>query len=311
MEATSLQSVLGRFEMRKPNFFIVGAPRCGTTSLWAYLKGHPDIFMSPEKELYFFDSDLRVRKESAPALAEYLNHFSGAGDEKKVGEATPSYLRSQRAAKDIKAFCPGAQIIIMLRNPVDVMHSLHNSALDGSELNTDLEAALKADAERTGRERIGYREFADFPDQVQRYFDLFGRENVLTIVYDELRGNPSAVCQSVLHFLDVRANFAAEMPWINSNRQARNARLQMILRRPPPVLREISHVLMPRWLRPRVQRVLANSNLVAKPRAPMDPNLRRRLQREFEPKVAQLSKLIGRDLSGWCEEPGGETTSRQ
>ena len=297
--------------MRRPNFFIVGAPRCGTTSLWAYLKGHPDIFMSPEKELYFFDSDLRARNGSALTMAEYLNHFSGAVDEAKVGEATPSYLRSQRAAQDIKAFCPEAQIIIMLRNPVDVIHSLHNSALDGSELNTDLEAALKADAERTARERIGYREFADFPEQVRRYFDLFGRENVHTIVYDELTENPSAVCRSVEHFLGVRANFAAEMPWINPNRQARNLRLQWILRRPPPVLRKIGHVLMPRWLRPRVQRTLTNSNLVAKPRAPMDPSLRRRLQREFEPKVEQLGKLIGRDLAGWCEEPVGETTGRQ
>jgi len=306
VEAPSSPKLHGRFEMRKPNFFIVGAPRCGTTSLWAYLKGHPDIFMSSEKELYFFDSDFRVRKGSTPTLAEYLNHFSGAGDEKKVGEATPSYLRSQRAAQDIKALCPRAQIIIMLRNPVDVMHSLHNSALDGSELNTDLEAALKADAERTGRDRIGYREFADFPEQVRRYFDLFGRENVHTIIYDELRENPSAVCRSVLHFLGVRADYAPELPWINSNRQARNLRLQWIVRRPPPVLRGIGHLLMPRWLRPRVQRVLANSNLVAKPRAPMDPNLRRRLQKEFEPKVAQLGKLIGRDLSCWCKEPVGE-----
>jgi hypothetical protein len=191
------------------------------------------------------------------------------------------------------------------------MHSLHTSALDGSELNTDLDAALKADAERTGRERIGYREFADFPEQVRRYFDLFGRENVHTIVYDELRENPSAVCQRVLQFLGVRPDYVAELPWINSNRQARNVRLQWILRRPPPVLREITRALIPRWLRPRVQRTIANSNLVVRPRAPMDPNLRRRLQREFAPKVEQLGKLIGRDLSCWCEEAGRESTGQQ
>jgi len=292
--------------VRKPNFFIVGAPRCGTTSLWTYLKGHPDVFMSAEKELYFFDSDLWEWKKPAPSPGEYLSHFSEAAGQKIVGEASPSYLRSQRAAKGIKAFSPGAQIIIMLRNPLDVMHSLHSSAIHGFELIRDLEAALEADAGRTGRERIGYREFTDFPEQVQRYLDLFGHDHVHTIIFHDLGGKTDAVCQSVLRFLEIRSDFAAEFPWINSNKRVRNMRLQTILRRPPKGLRAISRVLVPQWLRPRVQQVLLNSNLVVRSKSPMDPKLRRQLQREFEPKVEQLSKLLGRDLSGWCEPRGEE-----
>jgi sulfotransferase family protein len=83
--------------LKKPNLFIVGAPRCGTTSLWSYLKDHPDIFMSAEKELYFFDSDLWAREAWAPTLEQYLANFSAATDERIIGEATPSYLRSKRA----------------------------------------------------------------------------------------------------------------------------------------------------------------------------------------------------------------------
>ena len=186
--------------MRKPNFFIVGAPRCCTGSLWTYLKGHPEIFMPAEKELYFFDSDLWGTGKWAPTLSEYLSHFSGATDHKKVGEATPSYLRSLHAAKAIKAFNPGAQIIIMLRNPLDVMHSLHSAALGGPEPIVDFAEALEADRRRTDRSLIGYREFTEFPEQVQRYFDLFGRENVHTIIYDHLQENSAAVCQDVLRF---------------------------------------------------------------------------------------------------------------
>lgn len=288
--------------MRTPNFFIVGAPRCGTTSMWRYLKGHPDIFMSAEKELYFFDSDLWKNGKKAPPLAEYLNYFSGAVNQKRVGEATPSYLRSRLAAKEIKAFSPGAQIIIMLRNPLDVMHSLHSSALDGPESITDFETALKADAGRTGSERIGYREFTDFPVQVQRYCDLFGHENVHTIIYDELRVNSASVCQSVLRFLGVCLDFAADFPWIQSNEQVRNWRLQKILVRPPGSLRNMGRTVVPQPLRSQIRRLLLKANRVMKPRPPMDLTLKRRLQREFEPKIEQLSRMLGRDLSAWCDE---------
>src|SRR5215472_851972 len=191
-------------DVRKPNFFIVGAPKCGTTSLWSYLKGHPEIYMSPLKEIYFFDTDLwekrperpwaRLNEGKAPSLEQYLSCFAAADEQKRIGEATPSYLRSLHAPHGIKAFSPRAQIIIMLRNPVDMLYSLHSQALRQSfawnrsagsagenvELLPieDFEAAMKADARRADRQVRSYRNFANFPEQVQRYFDLFGRENV-------------------------------------------------------------------------------------------------------------------------------------
>jgi hypothetical protein len=295
--------------VRKPNLFIVGAPRCGTTSLWSYLKGHPDIFMSTPKELYFFDTDLRREERREPTEVQYLTHFSEAGDQKKIGEATPSYLCSRRAPREIKAFSPEAQIIIMLRNPVDVMHSLHRSALNGLEPITELGAALEADAQRNPRARIGYREFTDFPEQVQRYIDVFGRETVHTIIYDDLTDGSAAVCQTLLRVLGVRLDFTAELPLVNLNKQVRNAHLETIVVRPPRTLRAISRLLAPRWLRSRVRRTLLDANRTVGPRSPMDPRLRRRLQKEFEPKVEQLSELLGRDLSGWYKETDGERRS--
>src|SRR5215469_6450999 len=130
--------------MTKPNLFIVGAPRCGTSSLWTYLKGHPEIFMSAKKELYFFDRD-DIDSREGKSREDYLRHFPASSDHKKVGEATPSYLRSRHAPQAIKAFSPRAQIIIMLRNPVDVLHSLHSMALYSSEPIVDFAAALEAD----------------------------------------------------------------------------------------------------------------------------------------------------------------------
>jgi hypothetical protein len=285
--------------LKKPNLFIVGAPRCGTSSLWSYLKAHPEIFMSAEKELYFFDSDLRTSGWSPPSLEQYLSNFSAAGDQKVIGEATASYLRSERAPKEIKAFSPEARIVIMLRNPVDVMHSLHSAALYRREPVADFEAAVEADARRRGPELIGYREFTDFFRQVQTYFDLFGRENVHTIIFDDLKENPGSVYQHTLRFLGVGLDFMPELTVMGANKSARNLRLQRRLVHPPGVLREITRALVPQRLRSRIQRSLLNSNFVTRPRPPMDPRFRMRLQKQFEPQLQQLSKLLGRDVTAW------------
>jgi hypothetical protein len=297
-------------ETLKPNLFIVGAPRCGTTSLWSYLKDHPDIFMSAEKELYFFDSDLRPSGWRAPSLDQYLANFSAAGGSKIIGEATPSYLHSERAPKEIKAFNPAAQIVIMLRNPVDVIYSLYNTALWSREPVTDFEAAIEADAKRTSPDLIGYREFTDFPKQVRRYFDLFGREHVHTIIFNDLKENPGSVYRSTLRFLNVDVGFAPEFTIVSTNASARNTRLQKYLTHPPGVLREIGRALVPQQWRSRLQRSLLNSKLVVRPRPPMAAGVRRRLQKEFEPQVEQLSKLIGRDLSAWCAEAASSNGDR-
>jgi hypothetical protein len=291
--------------VRKPNFFIVGAPRCGTGSLWTYLRGHPEIYMPAEKELYFFDTDLWGNEAWAPSLEQYLESFSAAGDRIRIGEATPSYLRSLAAPKAIKALSPGAQIIMMLRNPVDVMYSLHSQGLSyDTEPVAHFETALRADALRTGRELIGYREFTDFPGQVQRYFDLFGRENAHVIIYDDLKADPAGTFQRTLRFLGVSLGFTPAFCVVGANRRVRNVHLQKILVRPPRALHEIGRTLVPRRFRPWIREGLLNLNTVLRARPPLDPELRRRLQKEFEPRVGQLSAMLGRDLSGWCREQG-------
>ena len=291
--------------MKRPNFFIAGAPRCGTSSLWRYLKDHPDIFMSAKKELYFFDSDLRPGGSQSPPIEQYLANFAAAGNSKMIGEATPSYLRSERAPTNIKAFSPEARIIIMLRNPVDVMHSLHSAALYDREPLSDFEAAFEADAERRVPELIGYREFTNFPKQVGRYLDVFGRSNVHFIIFDDLKANPALVYRDTLRFLGVNTSGPLpEFEVVNPNANVRNLRLHRNLARPPGVLRDVARALLPPPLRSRIKQALLKSNRVTEPRAPIDPEVRRRLQKQVEPQVQQLTRLLGRDLSGWSVESG-------
>jgi Sulfotransferase domain len=288
--------------MKKPNLFIVGAPRCGTTTLWSFLREQPEIFMSAEKELYFFDSDLWARDGWAPTVEQYLANFSSAADDQKVvGEATPSYLRSQRASAQIKSFSPEARIIIMLRNPLDVMYSLHAQGLRyGTEPIKDFEVALRTDRKRVGRESLGYWDFTDFPDQVKRYFNLFGRERVHIVIFDDLKHDSASACEATLRFLGVNPDFASTPAVRNANLEARIPGLQRILERRPRVYASASR-LFPKELGIRISRFVSGWNLVERPRPSMNPELQKRLQKEFEPKLEELSKLLGRALCTWFQ----------
>ena len=126
---------------RRPDLFFVGHPRSGSGLLDSYLAGHPDVFMA-RKELHYFGSDLRYHH---PGRSEdnYLDHFDTSGDQgpsgpQRVGEASTWYLSSQLAAAEIHAFAPTARIVMMLRNPVSWLHSLHSHLVfSGDEDITD------------------------------------------------------------------------------------------------------------------------------------------------------------------------------
>src|SRR3989339_415720 len=134
--------------MRKPDFFIVGAPKSGTTAMCTYLKQHPEIFMPEKKESHFFGTDLNSPRFIRDKKI-YLSLFSKAKDERRVGESSVWYLYSKKAASEIKEFSPSASIIIMLRNPVDMLYSQHSQFLyNGNEDIACFEEALNAEQDR-------------------------------------------------------------------------------------------------------------------------------------------------------------------
>ncbi len=294
--------------MRKPDFFIVGAPKCGTTAMTQYLRQHPDIYMPRKKELHFFGSDLEsawfTRDEDA-----YLGWFTAVAAEKRVGEASVWYLYSQKAAVEIHAFAPHAQIIIMLRNPVDMLYSQHSQFLyNGNEDIPDFMAALAAEPDRKQGRRIPpqahlveglfYRETARYTEQVKRYFDTFGRENVHIIIFDDFKADTAQVYRETLRFLGVDDTFFPELTVVNPGKTVRSRRMENVLRNLPlPVLR-LSR-LVPASLRRSLFAGLKRANMRVQPRPPLNPADRRRLQDEFAPEIEALSALLGRDLTHW------------
>ncbi len=296
--------------MVKPNFFIVGAPKCGTTAMYTYLDAHPDVFMPDRKEPHFFGSDLEHLPIDARSRDEYLGLFAPAGDKKRIGEASVYYMISHTAAQEIAAFNPAAHIIIMLREPVDMLHSLYHHLLySGSETEATFEAALAAEPDRRAgrrlpptmrrRQSLYYREIVAYTAQVERYFNAFGRDAVHVILFDDLKRDTAALYRDVLAFLDIDSGFQPDFRRVNESRRIRSRRLHFVYSF--IFRRGMDHLHGPAWyLTRKGVSVLRSLNTTYAPRPPLDPDLRDRLRRELAPEVARLGELLGRDLSQWC-----------
>lgn len=301
--------------MRRPDFFIVGASRCGTTAMSHYLQQHPEVFMAlSEKEPHFFGTDLyfanHVRDEQS-----YLSLFDEARDEKRAGEKSVSYLYSKLAPSEIKAFKPEARIIIMLRNPVDMIHSIHSLLVYiGHENITDFSAALDAEDERRRGLRLPegaspdeawqflYRDKAEFTEQVKRCLDTFGREKVHIVVFEDFIRDTAGAYRDTLSFLDVSLDFQPEFRRFNTNRSVRSLAMHKFIKRPPPSVRSLVKAVTPSRMRERVAAGLLRLNTNKGSRPPLPESLRRKLRAEFFPEIQRLSILLGRDLTHWCRE---------
>lgn len=293
--------------MKKPNFFIVGAPKCGTTAMYTYLQQHPNVFMPEVKEPHFFATDMEAPGWSRE-MGEYLALFSNARDETAIGEASVWYLYSEEAASNIKQFCPSAKIIIMLRNPVDMLFSLHAQRLiSKAEDIQDFEDALAAEDDRKRGLRLPkdkinikglfYREVVKYTDQVQRYIDVFGLENLHIIIYDDFRRDTPAAYRATLQFLGLSDDFRVNLGVVNAAKRVRSNVIRDFLRHPPVALQKTMRILLPQSFRRKMGRTLWRLNTPFVPLSPMKPELKRRLELEFRPEIERLSTLLGRDFT--------------
>ena len=285
--------------MKKPDLFLVGAPRCGTTALYTYLKQHPEIFLSRIKEPQFF-ADFLGEQRRIQNWPDYLSCFAGANGEKRIGEASVAYLAATNSARDIKAFSPEARIIIMLRNPLDVMHSLyHLRRFNDLEDELSFEAALAADERGRRPYEQTYRAKVSFSEQVKRFVDAFGRDKVHFIIFDDFVADTALVYRTTLQFLEVRPDGLASFPVVNASPRARSKVLRKTVSQPPQHLRSMLHRITSERVRSSVGGFLNRLNIVYDKRS-LGPELRSRLSIEFAPEVERLSAVVGRDLSGWC-----------
>lgn len=199
--------------MVKPNFFIVGAPKSATTALYEYLDKHPDVFF-PKKSIYYFCYDLTFRTPPLPESV-YLNYFRDTRSQKAIGDAAVYNLLSKDVAWKIKEFNPSAKIIIMLRNPLQMVYAqYHQNVANGDETIEDFEEALDAESNRRKgdlvppyhncpREALYYNTVANYYEQVLRYKSVFDLNKIHIILYDDFKADTRTEYQKVLKFLEL------------------------------------------------------------------------------------------------------------
>ena len=215
-----------------PNFFIVGAAKSGTTSIWQYLSQHPEIYFPQNKEPnYFAYRGLELPVDSGPASSdelyrklffltirdadEYQKLFDGVRGETAVGEASVRYLYFKHCAQEIKNTVPDAKIIIVLRDPIKRLYS-HYTMMRGLYALEPLSISAAIDAE-TDRIKAGwdwdwhYLNVSRYGEQVQRYLDVFGQDQVRVLIYEEFAKNPRATLSTIYDFLGVSDNPAADI----------------------------------------------------------------------------------------------------
>ena len=194
-----------------PNFIIVGAPKAGTTSLYHYLSEHPRVFMSEPKEVNFFSKDeieaqgLYYKDYKAKHLDEYKKLFSEVKDEKAVGEGSVSYLFYPETPAKIKNILPDAKIIMLLRDPVarGYSHYLMDYRLGLVDLTYEEIVLKKSHHKHAHLYYQQYVELGLYYEQVKRYLELFGKEQVKIYFQEDLRKDTAKVILDLYDFLEI------------------------------------------------------------------------------------------------------------
>jgi hypothetical protein len=300
-----------------PDFFIVGAPRCGTTALSSYLAEHPHIGFSRPKETQFFCTDLPGIHFHTTDPEEYLNLCFGHCAGKNylaIGEGSVWNLYSNDAVPKILRFNPKARFIIMVRNPIDLCIALYEKRREMlQEDQPSFEQAWRAEDERRQGRNIplsfrkeiglaGYQNIARLGEQVEKAFSLIPKRQRLLIVFDDFVANTATEYAQVLSFLGVPHDGRKEFPPINEGRRIRNPRLWALvwgtMLHAHPFLDPAKRMLKVSTLNiyPRLSRLFLGRR---SERPAISEALRAEMRAFFDEDIKRLSAAIGRDLTVW------------
>lgn len=291
--------------MKRPNTFVIGAPKCGTTTLLSWLGQHPQAFVSPEKEPHFFYD---LYGKTLPE-EDYLALFSAAGDKHKVlAEGSVWYLYAGVAA-EILEYNPQARFVVCLRNPVDMALSLHAQTLVNRvayEATTRFEDAWALSEQRLAGQGAGlyrsswntalwaYKHSCRVGTQLEALFNAVPRELVHVIVLEDLRDHSRATWDQLLSFLSLDP--FDEVAFTLQNRAARPRSMRL-------------HQVMVNLGRLKKSLGIGRSfglfaglygkNVIEADYRRPDDAFIREMEAEFAPEVDTLERLLGRDLSCW------------
>lgn len=317
---------------------IVGAPRCGTTTLARLLESHPDVSFSSVKEPHYFAlfdlNDLGDEELKKTIANEYLGRFFANVDPAStvMAEGSVSYLYAPERLLPLLRLWPDAKFIIALRDPLEQLPSFHQRLLyQGDENVTDFEQAWRLiDERRAGRKipgscldprQLQYDEVARFGKHVGHFFDVIGRDRCHVVLFDDLKADPEKAYHAMLAFLDLPPAPLPEDWNPRPRRGYKIAWLQRLLKRPPFA----KSILAGEQFRKRVvakpnkkpsklagavmkaRKSLLEWNRAPPPRVQLRPAFVREIRETLQDDVIKLSHLLGRDLSHWLRGKDGGT----
>jgi hypothetical protein len=290
----------------QPNFLIVGAAKAGTTSLWHWLRRHPQVFMPGLKSPSFF-----VHGYGMTDQEKYFSLFEAGRGKTCVGEASTAYLAAPESPQWIYDRLGRVKIIILLRNPVERAYSMYRwFAMEGYEPLESFEEALAQEDWRMASHSFRksclptvhdyfYFHSGLYREQVERYLNVFGRDSVKICLFDELKNDPAAVCTDVCRFLEISPSHGPALGKQNISVLPRSIALQFRLRKMRIRTRYIFGIFgraVTGWLA-----LAMKINKARGGKKPLSPAVRAQLVERYRPSVEQLAELIGRDLSHWLK----------
>jgi len=316
-----------------PTFLIVGAVKAGTTSLHEYLMQHPEVYMSPVKETnHFSDEDMDFehfnidyRQDVGHNLDQYLSGpmdkkihiahvrtweqyctlFKNVKKEKAIGEVSNSYLYCPSTAQAIFSKLPNVKIVMVLRNPVDRLFSQYVMNLKlGKIIEQDLIKEIENDHSKTfkgwGVSHL-YTEVGMYFEQVKRYYDVFPREQIKVILFDDFKANASATISDLFQFLDVSDYQVDTEKRYNEAGMPRFGKLNYWMTQIG--LYGIFKRIFPDNIKQRLKSLAFTNKGVPS----ITSEERKYLEQIFRDDINDLSKLIHRDLGHWfTQEIDGE-----
>jgi hypothetical protein len=306
--------------MTLPNFLIIGAPKCGTTSLYAYLQQHPQVFMTTPKEPTFFgnegtsglfngphDEDRFYHSQVITNFADYTALYKSVKNEKAIGEASIYYLYLPKAPEQIRKYVPKAAMFAVLRNPADRAYSAYLHVVRQARESRSFADSLLEEPERIRQNwnpLWHFKAMGFYHEQVKRYFDMFGRDQVRVYLYEDLQKQPLPLIKEVFDILGVDSSFVPDMSRrYKKSYVPKNPTLEKILYK-AKVQVDFSKKYLPRCIRWHSQKLknvidgIARPNRLPPPPIPQD--VRAALLEEYRDDILRLGDLLRRDLSHWC-----------
>lgn len=298
--------------MKNPNFFIVGAPKSGTTAMSGYLGSHRNIFFSKPKEPCFFCTDFPGQCEVDSATG-YFSLFENANEGHiAVGEGSVWYLYSEAAIRNIYDYDKNAKLIAMLRNPVEQVYSMHQELyFRRYEVEQDFTKAWNMQAVRDKGKNVPthckeakflqYAKIASYGVQVERALDIFPREQIKFIIFDDFKKDTHKVYLDVLDFLGVPDDgLNVFKPSLESRRHKVHWLGTFLINQPPWLIKSKDAFRKVLGIqRFGVRDMVAKYNTVVEGRAPLPGDFLEELKIYFRSDIDKLSLLLGRNLMHW------------